>query len=202
MQPATIDALRAQFNATPAESVRVVALLSPTCLVCQYGAGVVRTLFEVTPSAALIGLVVWVPMMDADTVDEARREAADFVEERITHLWDGERIAGGAFADTLGLIGTAWDVYLLYPAGVLWESALPPAPAFWMHQLPSATHANAGRLLVPGVFAGEVRTLLGSNAVDVSSDMALFLHAKALSRVRGSRIPQSLEEIAEKAVRR
>ena len=201
MQPATIDALRAQFNATPAEAVRVVALLSPTCIVCQYGAGVVRTLFQVTPNMALTGLVVWVPMMDADTVDEARKEAARFFDDRVTHLWDGQRMVGDAFADTLGLTGTAWDVYLLYPAGVRWESALPPAPEFWMHQLPSVTHASAERLLMPGVFAAEARTLLGSDA-DVGSDMGLFLHAKALSSVRGSRIPTLLEEIAAKTFRR
>lgn len=200
MQPASLDGLRAEFNAA-SETVRVVTLLSPTCMVCRYGAGVVRTVLEVTSSSALTGWVVWVPMMDADTIDEARKEAADFVDARITHLWDGKRVVGDTFADALGLTGTAWDVYLLYRAGVRWESVVPPAPAFWMHQLPTATQARAERLLVPGVFAAEARTLLGTEG-DISADMGLFLHAKALSNVQGSRIPTSLEEIAAKTVRR
>jgi hypothetical protein len=28
----------------------------------------------------------------------------------------------------------AWDIFLLYGAGILWDDA-PPVPDFWMHQL-------------------------------------------------------------------
>jgi hypothetical protein len=29
----------------------------------------------------------------------------------------------------------AWDVYLVYPPGVVWEGETPPSPAAFMHQL-------------------------------------------------------------------
>jgi hypothetical protein len=29
----------------------------------------------------------------------------------------------------------AWDVYLIYPPDHPWDTELPPAPTFWMHQL-------------------------------------------------------------------
>jgi hypothetical protein len=29
----------------------------------------------------------------------------------------------------------AWDVWMLYEPGVLWEEQVPPAPTWWEHQL-------------------------------------------------------------------
>jgi len=199
MQQADIEVLREQFNAAP-DAVRVITLVSPTCLVCQYGAGVVRTMFELTPAPALKGFAVWVPMMSADNFEAAQRQAAGFADGRVVHLWDGERKVGDTFTKTLGLEGTAWDVYLLYAPGVHWDGSLPPAPTFWMHQLPSATGADADGLLAPRVFAERARTLLGGSATEVTTNMALLLHAKGLSAVRSDRPEQSLGEIGATAV--
>ena len=74
MENASVEVLREHFNAA-GDSVRVVALVSPTCFVCQYGAGVVRATFELTPAPALRGFAVWVPMMSVDDLAEAEREA-------------------------------------------------------------------------------------------------------------------------------
>ena len=32
----------------------------------------------------------------------------------------------------------AWDIYMIYGPGARWEGEGPPAPQFWMHQLPGA----------------------------------------------------------------
>ena len=198
MDPANIEILREHFNAA-SDAVRVVALVSPTCCVCQYGAGVVRATFELTPTPALRGVAVWVPMMRADDVAGAEREAEAFADARVTHLWDGEQEAGNAFAKTLALVGTAWDVYLAYAPGVRWEASLPPpAPTFWMHQLPSATAADASRFFVPRAFAQQLRHLLGEDEQAITGDVALLLHAKGLSCVGTSRQgPFPFEELAD-----
>jgi len=198
MENASVDVLREHFNAA-GDAVRVVALVSPTCLVCQYGAGVVRATFELTPAPALRGFAVWVPMMSADDLAEAEREAEGFADKRVAHLWDGQREVGDVFTKTLALVGTAWDVYLVYAPCVRWEGPLPPAPTFWMHQLPSATAADASRLFVPRALARQVRRLLGENVNEVTADQALLLHAKGLSTVRSSRRRQSLEELGAAA---
>ena len=202
MENASVEVLREHFNAA-GDAVRVVALVSPTCLVCQYGAGVVRATFELTPAPALRGFAVWVPMMSADDLAEAEREAEGFADKRVAHLWDGERRVGNVFTKTLALAGTAWDVYLVYAPCVRWEGPLlPPAPTFWMHQLPSAIAADASRLFVPRAFARQLRRFLGGNENEVTADLALLLHAKGLSTVRTSRRCQSLEEPGAAAGRR
>jgi hypothetical protein len=65
----------------------------------------------------------------------ASAEADSFLDPRLVQGWDGQKQIGDAFAKTLALTRTAWDVYLIYPAGVEWREDLPPKPAFWMHQL-------------------------------------------------------------------
>ena len=61
----------------------------------------------------------------------------------------------------LGLREPAWDVYLLYPAGIPWDPEVPPSPAFWMHQL-SDPVASEDRFLCrdPSRLGRELATLL------------------------------------------
>lgn len=55
-------------------------------------------------------------------------------------FWDADRHLSEALAPLLGLHRRhAWDVYLLYPAGVRWTGMVPPRPRFWMHQLDGET---------------------------------------------------------------
>jgi hypothetical protein len=54
---------------------------------------------------------------------------------RAIHFWTESTSLGDAFRPVLGLTEEpAWDVYLVYPAGVVWEGDL-PAPAGYLHQL-------------------------------------------------------------------
>lgn len=53
-----------------------------------------------------------------------------------THYWEDTGIIGKLYESTLEIDGHyAWDVWMVYKPGVLWEKEYPPKPAFAMHQL-------------------------------------------------------------------
>ncbi|MFQ5525006.1 MAG: hypothetical protein ACE5GX_01965 [Thermoanaerobaculia bacterium] len=55
---------------------------------------------------------------------------------RARHYWDPERRIGAAFQGHIAnLSSPAWDVWMLFAPGVLWEGETPPAPTWWEHQL-------------------------------------------------------------------
>ncbi len=55
---------------------------------------------------------------------------------RAIHYWDPEDRVGAAFQRHIdGLRGAAWDVWMLFAPGVVWEGSVPPAPTWWEHQL-------------------------------------------------------------------
>lgn len=154
------DELRAEFNRASTR-VRVVALLSPTCGICQKGQRVVQSVFAKNGNdARLRGFVVWLPMLPSDSKESAGAQAASFVDGRLMQQWDGDRASGNLLAKTLGLKGSAWDVYLLYAPGVKWTGKQPPAPSFWMHQLREESGADQRICLNPAVFEGKVAELL------------------------------------------
>ena len=160
LPPYHLDALRKEFNDS-SDRVRVVALLSPTCGVCQKGQRVMQSVFAKYPGdARLRGFVVWLPMLPSDSEKAAGLQAGSFVDPRVAQQWDGDRSAGGLVAKTLALKGSAWDVYLLYAAGVKWVGETPPAPTFWMHQLRAGSGADQKICLNPAVFVDHVTNLL------------------------------------------
>jgi hypothetical protein len=153
-------ALREAFN-TDAGKVRVVALVSPTCGTCLRGASDVQAhVFAHVSSDRLAGFVVWVPKLDGreKNVPEATHTVSD---ARVTHFWDGQAVLVHGYGTVLKLGADAWDVYLIYPPGVRWDGTLPPAPAFWMHQLGSKSDPGVdGPYLDTKVFADHVRALI------------------------------------------
>ena len=154
--------LRDEFNRA-SDRVRVVALLSPTCGICQKGQRVVQSVFSKYPNdARLRGFVVWLPMLPSDSKEAAGAQAASFVDQRLVQQWDGDRASGNLMAKTLALKGSAWDVYLLYARGVKWTGEQPPPPTFWMHQLRAEDGADQRACLNPAVFVGKVAALLGN----------------------------------------
>ena len=152
--------LREEFNRA-SDDVRVVALLSPTCGICQKGQRVVQSVFSKYPNdSRLRGFVVWLPMLPSDSKEAAGAQAASFVDPRVVQQWDADRASGNLMAKTLALKGSAWDVYLLYAPGVKWTGDEPPAPTFWMHQLRAEDGADQRACLNPSVFLGKVANLL------------------------------------------
>lgn len=176
------------------DSVRLVTIFSPTCLLCQYGQGLISELFERVPDTSLQGFSIWLPIMDADDAGIAEVEAARLPPERLEHFWDPEQRFGELFAKTLGLKGVAWDVYMLYAPQITWDQEYPPPPSFWMHQLPPKAGADPRFLLAPGQLLFELMRLLGKTDAGTARDFAFTLHAKALGAVKKKRPQSSLEE--------
>jgi len=77
------------------------------------------------PSAALRVYAVWLPMLWNDS--RGKWNGTNMPDARVTHFWDGERIAGQWFAKQVdGEEGTAWDVYYLYGPDAVWETIPEP----------------------------------------------------------------------------
>lgn len=127
-------ALRTAFNAR-ADQPRIIALLSATEGPCALGARAVReSVLESYPDADLWVGMVWVDMQPSDCDRSVALAARRFVDGRVHHFHDPKKAAGRAFAVGLLPTGVAWDVYLFYPPGALWEDD-PPRPLTWSHQL-------------------------------------------------------------------
>ena len=94
-----------------------------------------QEIFEANKSEKLHGLIVWIPMLDTDNLDESNRRETRFSDPRVKQIWDRDRIFGHLLSQTLQLMEpVAWDVYLVYLPDHSWDGELPPSPAFWMHQ--------------------------------------------------------------------
>ena len=76
------------------------------------------------------------PMLATDNRGAAKEREMTFSDNRIQHYWDPGRTLGQSISRSLNMKNDiAWDVYLVYPPGHVWDAELPPLPAFWMHQL-------------------------------------------------------------------
>jgi hypothetical protein len=109
----------------------------------------------------LRGYVVWVPKLGGrrDHVGDATRVAPD---ARATHYWDETGVTIRAYTAVLDLPEDAWDIYMVYGPEARWEGALPPRPAFWMHQLGSRRRPRVeGPYLDAAELAAEAARRLG-----------------------------------------
>jgi len=79
--------------------------------------------------------MVWIPILENDTIEAAIPSVRNINDHRIKHYYDRHKIAGRSIADSVGWNGyVAWDIYLFYAPAVRW-SETPPEPVYWMHQL-------------------------------------------------------------------
>jgi hypothetical protein len=154
-----LSPLREAFNAT-SDRWRVLALVSPTCSECILGAEAVeREITSRYPAGRASALVVWIPMIPADSEDAARASATIFPAGRAQQYYDARQSLGWActrqsFAGFMerarkfvpdddmlameidshgGAERPQWDLYMLYAPGVRWAgSAGPPLPDHWI----------------------------------------------------------------------
>ena len=57
-------------------------------------------------------------------------------DERVAHYWDPDLRVGAAYQRHIAdLESPAWDVWMLFAPGVVWDEETPPAPTWWEHQL-------------------------------------------------------------------
>lgn len=106
---------------------------------------------------------VWGPMLGDETREDARPATVHLSGERVTHFWTGGHGLADALAPVLGLPEgeRAWDTFLLYGPGAVWEEGeAPPDPDFVMHvgkSLPEELRMNGE------VLADEARRLLAND---------------------------------------
>ena len=80
--------------------------------------------------------VVWEPIFRTDDERASRRATVLFPDDRVKEYWAGTLDVGRLFQPAIGLEKeVAWDVYLVYRPGRVWEGLEPPAPDDFMHQL-------------------------------------------------------------------
>lgn len=159
MEEWKVEKLREEFNHSYG-TVRVIAVLSPTCPECLRGHGRVKYLFRKFDTKKLRGFVVWLPMRRADNARSAEKQSEKWKSLRVLEGWDGNCQIGKVLAKTLQLQDTAWDVYLVYNRGVRWKGNKPPIPTFWMHQLKKRSGAAPNLRLNGGRISKEVFRLL------------------------------------------
>jgi hypothetical protein len=134
-----LNELIEQFNSSE-DSIRIVAIVSPTCPECLQGFEIIKKLFQRFDTKKIRGFIVWISMLEKDDEQVAQAKSATIEDQRISQFWDQDRNAGRLFGSILRLQnGVAWDVYLLYSPRLKWENEQEaPEPSFWMHQLDSA----------------------------------------------------------------
>ena len=73
------------------------------------------------------------------TAEDVAEAAALITGGNATHYWEDSGIVGKLYEKTLGIDGVyAWEVWLVYQPGALWNDTYPPKPDFAMHQLRSS----------------------------------------------------------------
>ena len=109
-----------------------------------------ETVFQGIATEKLKAYAVWEPILRTDNLRGARKATTILPDSRVRHYWIEGQEVGEMFKPTLGLKDeVAWDVYLVYPAGVEWTTNRPPKPSYFMHQLhelPSARRLDATKL--------------------------------------------------------
>jgi hypothetical protein len=89
------------------------------------------------PDGRLRLFVIWEPILPKDGVDALEDSSAMVQDEwRALQFWDPTAESGKRIKRLfdLKIVNPAWDIYMLYPPGVKWET-VPPTPAYWMHQI-------------------------------------------------------------------
>jgi hypothetical protein len=121
---------------------RLLFLVSPTCEVCVSGAMPATHAVLLLPHTKDFRLyILWLPVLETDTPQAAEPVQARLpADNRLGHFWDHDLMLSRAYHWVLQLEQrsrrhrVAWDIFLLYGAGTVWNEA-PPVPEFWMHQL-------------------------------------------------------------------
>jgi hypothetical protein len=129
------------------DKLRVVAVVSPTCVDCLNAVRSIRRAIQAGPTDAPIAAsILWVDVTPFDSADEVERvtRLVDIEGVRQYHDptgWTGRRVAASlGFPEQL-----AWDVFLLYRPGLAWNEK-PPAPTEWVHQLDYSKWADPALL--------------------------------------------------------
>lgn len=92
---------------------------------------------------------IWAPILGSDTIKTARENSRTYATPNSVHYWTPTQKLAKDLAPVLrmGVGRLAWDIYLLYPPGVMWDRE-PPAPSYWQrkHDIPQGDAYNVAVL--------------------------------------------------------
>jgi hypothetical protein len=93
--------------------------------------------------------VVWLPFHELDVRERAQEDTIFLSDPRVRHFWAPNLALPEAYKAQLKLEKSlAWDVFLVFPAGAVWNDPV-PAPSYLMHnlaELPDAQRLDTLRL--------------------------------------------------------
>jgi hypothetical protein len=129
------------------DRLRIVALVSPTCIDCLNGVRSIRRAIQAAPPATPIAAsIVWMDVSPLDSPAEVERVSHLTELENARQYHDSTGWTGRQIAASLGFLDQlAWDMFLFYRAGLGWEEAAPP-PTDWAHQLDYSKWADPAHL--------------------------------------------------------
>lgn len=91
---------------------------------------------EQVESENLTVYAVWEPILKTDDERSSRKATTLIPDDRVSNYWVDTRAVGELFQAPIDLTTEpAWDVYLVYAPGAMWEEDGPPRPDYFMHQL-------------------------------------------------------------------
>lgn len=94
-----------------------------------------ENVFNKFPEADLSAFIVWIPILEKDTLEAAIPSLKTLDDRRVSHFFDPTKSVGSAIANSVGWSDNiAWDIYLFYHPTANWDKT-PPKPEYWMHQL-------------------------------------------------------------------
>ena len=171
----SLEPLKREFNADTSKP-RLLALFSPTCGGCIYGAKALQHESQKLQAASGRAevLIVWVAMLETDNEREARKAAKRFDIQGARHFYDGERRVGArlmreqfpnAVRDALEILPRDDEMREMLEARKdlppektpLWDSVLvypiganwkdrSPAPVWWTKQTSYSGEEKPGEL--------------------------------------------------------
>ena len=129
------------------DRLRIVAIVSPTCLDCLNGVRSIRRAIQAAPpSGPVAASIVWVDLSPFDSPAEVERVSRLIELEDARHYHDPTGWTGRQIAASLGHPDQlAWDMFLFYAPGLGWDD-VPPPPTDWAHQLDYSKWADPARL--------------------------------------------------------
>src|SRR5688572_15009672 len=97
----SLDPARAEFNAKT-QKPRFLTLLSPTCGACVHGAHAVKLAIVDNPATrSIVPMLVWIPMLDDDSLGAANEASVRFRDLPIPQFWDSRQRFGKEVARSI-----------------------------------------------------------------------------------------------------
>ena len=89
---------------------------------------------ERVESEAVVADLVWIPKLESDSFEAAEELYPTSPDPRVRLWWDGDGVLMETVAEHM-CAEVAWDVYLMYDPGRVWEGDSPGAPDAFFHKL-------------------------------------------------------------------